>query len=238
MEGARSAGDALSPARSPVAEAVAVWAAVMAGLGALQLLGQWAPFLRGLVGATAVAAFLYVPIRFLERRGQDAHDAGWRFDRLGQDLAWSLGTCAVVLPLFGAGYVLFMKWAAHLPGDLRSWLAPDSHDRPFPFRVLLDWELAGQIAGNAAVAFSEEFFYRGYLTLRFEERWRPVTSALVAAALFSLGHLLTPTPWRLLVFFPALLFAWLRSRTGTIVGAAIAHFLCNVWLLVLERSMY
>ena len=102
MEGARSAGDALNPARSPVVEAVAVWAAVMAGLAALQLLGHWVPFVRGLVGATAVAAFLYVPIRFLERRGQDARHAGWRFDRLGRDLAWSLGACAVVLPLFAA----------------------------------------------------------------------------------------------------------------------------------------
>jgi len=63
---------------------------------------------------------------------------------------------------------------------------------------------------------------------------RPVPSALLAAALFALGHLLTPAPWRLAVFFPALLFAFLRNRTGTIVGAALCHFLCNVWLLVLS----
>ena len=34
------------------------------------------------------------------------------------------------------------------------------------------------------------------------------------------------------------LFAFLRQRTGTIVGAAIAHFLCNVWLIILEYSLY
>jgi hypothetical protein len=38
------------------------------------------------------------------------------------------------------------------------------------------------------------------------------------------------------VFFPALLFAWVRNRTGTVVGASITHFLCNVALLILERS--
>ena len=91
---------------------------------------------------------------------------------------------------------------------------------------------------NLAVAFAEEFFYRGYMTVRFEERWGPVRSALTAAALFAVGHLLTPAPWRLAVFFPALLFAWLRNRTGTIVGASIAHFLSNVWLLLLERSAF
>jgi len=238
VEGARSAGDALNGARSPTREAATVWSCVIGGLGVLQLLGHWVPLVRGLVGAVAVAAFLYVPIRFLERRGQDSRDAGWRFDRLGRDLAWSLGACAVVLPLFAAGYVQFMKWAAHLPAETRWWLTPSALDQPFHFRLSLDWDLAGQVAGNAAVAFSEEFFYRGYMTLRFEERWGPVRSALAASALFALGHLLTPAPWRLAVFFPALLFAWLRNRTGTIVGASVAHFLCNVCLLLLDRSMY
>jgi len=238
VEGARSAGDALNGTRSPIREAATVWSCVIGVLAALELLGRWVPLVRGLVGAVAVAAFLYVPIRFLERRGQDPRDAGWRFDRLGRDLAWSLGACAVVLPLFAAGYVQFMKWAAHLPAETRWWLTPSALDQPFHFRLSLDWDLAGQVAGNAAVAFSEEFFYRGYMTLRFEERWGPVRSALAAAALFALGHLLTPAPWRLAVFFPALLFAWLRNRTGTIVGASVAHFLCNVCLLLLERSAY
>ena len=86
------------------------------------------------------------------------------------------------------------------------------------------------------MAFAEEFFYRGYLTLRFEERWSPVKSALLAAALFAAGHLLTPAPWRLAVFFPALLFAFLRRRTGTIVGASLTHWLFNVALLLLQSA--
>lgn len=214
-----------------------MWTAVIAGLAALQIVGEWVPVVHGLVGAVAVGAFLYVPVRFLERRGQDARDAGWRFDRLGRDLAWSLGACLLVLPLFTAGFVLFMKWSALLPAEVRWYLGPYARDRPLRLRLPMDWDFAGQVAGNAAVAFSEEFFYRGYMTLRFEERWGPVRSALAAAALFALGHLLTPAPWRLTVFFPALLFAWLRNRTRTIAGASIAHFLCNVWLLILERSL-
>jgi membrane protease YdiL (CAAX protease family) len=220
-----------------VREAVSVWVAVILGLAVIEVVGLAVPFLRSVVGAVAVAAFLYVPVRYLERRGQDARDAGWRFDRLGADLAWSLGTCAVVLPLFAGAFFVFTAWLDHLPAALRAVFAPyrgSAHLRIPPLTL----DLAGQVAGNAAVAFAEEFFYRGYMTLRFEEQWSPRKSALVAAALFAIGHLLEPAPWRLAVFFPALWFAWLRSRTGTVVGAAIAHFLSNVWLLLLERSAF
>ncbi|HEY6908970.1 MAG TPA: CPBP family intramembrane glutamic endopeptidase [Myxococcales bacterium] len=237
MEGARPAGPALK-ARKPVREAVAAWTAVMLGLAALTLVGRAVPAVHALVGAVAVGAFLYLPTRLLERRGQDVREAGWRFDRLGADLRWSLGACAVVLPLFGVGFYLFTGLLPQLSPPLRDLLAPYVRAPDFRLRVPATWDFAGQVAGNAAVAFSEEFFYRGYMTLRFEERWGPVKSALLAAALFALGHLLTPAPWRLAVFFPALLFAFLRNRTRTIVGASICHFLSNVWLLLLEHAAF
>jgi len=218
--------------KDPVREAVAVWASVILALAFCEGVGLFVPVVRSLVGALAVAAFLYVPARMLERRGQDPHDAGWRFDRLGSDLAWSLGACAVVLPLFTLAFWKFPDWLASLPADLRALLAP--YAGAFRFHLPMTWDFAGRVAGNAAVAVSEEFFYRGYITLRFEERWGAVPSALAAAALFAVGHLLQPAPFRLLVFFPALLFAFLRNRTHTIVGASIAHFLSHVWLLLLE----
>ena len=232
--------------KGPVREAVGVWAAVIAGLAVAQVLGLFIAPLGGLVGALAVAAFLYVPLRFLERRGEDAIDAGFRFDRLGQDLLWAAVVCALVLPLFTLGFFAFTEWLERVPGPLRAFLAPyTSHARPLNLHVPLTFDFAGQVAGNAAVAFSEEFFYRGYLTRRLEERWPPQRSflgarvgraALLAAFLFALGHLLQPAPWRLAVFFPALLFAWLRAKTGTIVGGSIAHLAFNVWLLILQGA--
>jgi len=87
VEGARAAGGALNGARQPVREAFVVWAAIIGALGVLELIGQSLALVHGLVGAVAVAAFLYVPLRMLERRGQEADDAGWRFDRLPRDLA-------------------------------------------------------------------------------------------------------------------------------------------------------
>ena len=225
--------------RGPVREAVSLWVVVLLGLAALEIAGAAVPVIRSLVGAVAVAAFLYAPALALEKRGQDAFDAGWRFDRLGRDLAWALGTCAVILPLFTAGFAWFTAALGSLPAAWHGVLAPYlSPAHPLRFRVPLTADFGGKVLGNAAVAFSEEFFYRGYLTLRFEERMTPARAALLAAALFAAGHLLQPAPWRLLTFFPALWFAFVRRRTGTIVGASVCHLLANVWLLLLEAAAY
>ncbi|GAC1347325.1 MAG: hypothetical protein NVSMB23_26370 [Myxococcales bacterium] len=238
--------------RDPLREALAVWLAVLGGLLAFALLGRALPVVGQLLGALAVAAFLVAPTWALERRGQDARDAGFRFDRLGRDLAWAVGACALVLPPFALLFANFVEVLPRLPARVQPLLAPYV-GLAHPLRLALPADraaaadLLGRIAGNAAVALAEEFFYRGYLTLRLEERFPPRTrvfgapigvGALLAAVLFTLGHLLVPAPFRLAVFFPALLFAWLRARTGTVIGAAICHFLCNVALLLLERAAY
>src|SRR5712671_2078969 len=221
----------------------------MAVLAAVRIGALAVPFLHQLVGALAVAAFLYAPVRLLERRGQEAHDAGWRFDRLGADLGWALLACAVILPPFTMAFSWFVHELPRLPPALATRIAPYvGAAHPLRFRLGEGpWQLASRVAGNAAVAFSEESFYRGYLTLRLEERWPPARrilgapmgrAAVVAALLFAVGHLLEPAPWRLAVFFPALVFAWVRARTGTVVGAAACHFVFNVWLLLLERAAF
>jgi len=235
--------------RTPAREALLVWGAVIGLLAAIQVAALAVPVLRQIVGAVAVGAFLYAPVRPLERRGQDAHDAGWRFDRLRADLGWALVACAVILPPFTLGFVWFVHELPRLPPAIGSRLAPyigSAHALRFTLGAA-PWDTVGRLLGNAAVAFAEEFFYRGYVTMRFEERWPPAKrilgapmgrAAIFAAALFALGHLLEPAPWRLAVFFPALVFAWLRARTGTIAGAAICHFVFNASLLLLERAAF
>jgi uncharacterized protein len=245
----RSERERVAVNHSPVREAVSVWGAVMGVLVAVRVAGVAIPIVHQLVGAVAVAAFLYAPVKPLERRGQDAHDAGWRFDRLRADVGWALLACAIILPPFTLAFWWFVRELPRLPPHVAAVVAPYvGAAHPLRFRLGPEpLELAGRIAGNAAVAFAEEFFYRGYMTLRFEERWPPRMrafgaplgrAAVLAAALFAVGHLLEPAPWRLAVFFPALVFAWLRARTGTIVGAALCHFIFNVWLLLLERAAF
>lgn len=170
----------------------------------------------------------------------------------GRALLWAVGIALIVLPPFWIGYML--------------WWKPPGPFMPVPPQLPVDDELARLLAqvlpagiGIPIAAYAhhvlgqllviglpEEAFYRGYLQTAFDDVWRPrwrVLGAvigpglLVTSALFALGHVLTKVdPNRLAVFFPSLLFGWLRARTGG-VGASIAlHALCNLFASFLGRS--
>ena len=119
-------------------------------------------------------------------------------------------------------------------------------------------EVFGQLV---IIALPEEAFYRGYLQSRLDEAmpgfgWRKDASTgaivprrlhvfgasigpslLVTSLVFALGHFATiRDPARLAVFFPSLLFGWLRYRTKG-VGAGIAfHAMCNVFSEMLGKG--
>ena len=95
------------------------------------------------------------------------------------------------------------------------------------------------------IALPEEWFFRGYLQGRLDQRWGTpkrflgvqigwglIVSALAFAALHPI---LIPGAHRLLVFFPALFFGWLRARTGNIGAAVIVHALSNLLLAIISR---
>jgi uncharacterized protein len=143
-------------------------------------------------------------------------------------LAQGLGVALVILPPF---------WFAWL-----FWWKPASGFSAASLQPLLE-DIPGQLL---VIALPEEAFYRGYLQSALDEVWRPRwrvlgallgPSLLVTSALFALGHLATELdPNRLAVFFPALLFGWLRSRTGGIGPSVLLHALCNLFASYLARS--
>jgi len=143
-------------------------------------------------------------------------------------LAWAIGVALVVLPPFWLGWVSFWKPATGFsPAGLGS-VADDA---------------LGQLL---VIALPEEAFYRGYLQSALDDAWRPRLrvlgaelgpSLLVTSALFALGHLATELDAnRLAVFFPALLFGWLRARTKGIGASVVLHALCNLFASYLARS--
>jgi uncharacterized protein len=136
--------------------------------------------------------------------------------------------CALVLPLFWLGYVL--------------WWQPE---RPFS-PPLLSGMLDETLGWLLVIALPEEAFYRGYLQTALDDAKPPRVRVLGApvgvgilltSTLFAIGHVLTEVhPNRLAVFFPSLLFGWLRARTGGI-GASIAfHAACNLFASYLARG--
>lgn len=134
--------------------------------------------------------------------------------------AWAFGLCALIAVPFVLGFRIY--WHVHAPFHLR-----------LPPRLIDDG--LGQVL---VIALPEEAFYRGYLMTALDDAWgtpwkvagaRVGLGLLASSALFAIGHVLTePNVQRLAVFFPALLFGWLRARTGGIGAALLFHALCNL----------
>jgi membrane protease YdiL (CAAX protease family) len=155
---------------------------------------------------------------------------------LGRDaavaFAWAFGLMAVVVVPFFFGW---RAWFAHIMPKLTFSL------------VVTPAAAANEVLGQLfVIALPEEAFYRGYLQSRLDEVWAPrwrVLGAVVGpgwlatAAIFAVGHLATiPAPSRLAVFFPALVFGWLRARTGGIGAGVLFHMACNVYSQALGRG--
>jgi membrane protease YdiL (CAAX protease family) len=143
--------------------------------------------------------------------------------------AWALAFAAVAFVPF------YFGWRAwwHVYGTFALSLRPA--------------DVANEVFGQLVIiALPEEAFYRGYLQTRLDEVWAPRLAIggarvglglVVASVIFALGHLATiHVPARLAVFFPALLFGWLRARTGGVGAGLVFHALCNVFSEALGRG--
>jgi membrane protease YdiL (CAAX protease family) len=144
------------------------------------------------------------------------------------ELGFALLVAAIVFPPFWVGY--------------RAWWSP-----VMPFRAAPLSSVAEDVLGQfLVIALPEEAFYRGYLQTRLDEAWpRRVRllgavvgpSLLVTSLVFALGHVATEWhPSRLAVFFPSLLFGWMRARRGGVGASAAFHALCNLFASYLARS--
>jgi membrane protease YdiL (CAAX protease family) len=136
-------------------------------------------------------------------------------------LGWALLLAGIAFPPFWAGYVY--------------WYGPEG-----PFVAAAPPGVLDDVLGQVLViALPEEAFYRGYLQTALDDalgaRVRVLGAQVgpglvVASAIFALGHLATHFhPARLAVFFPALVFGWLRARTGGIGAALTFHAMCNLF---------
>lgn len=201
-------------------------AAVTAGLLAIVHLLYLA---RGsaLIGpriAYAVAYLLLgVPVLmlWLRRRPLDFFDVGWReFGRAS--LVAAIASLVIFPPFLLAAH----GWQRLVFGFTTVHVAafPD-FGNTLLFQLLL-------------VALPEEFYFRGYVQSAmnqiFPRRWRFLGAPLgwglpVTAAIFAVAHtMVTYQWWHFSIFFPALIFGWLRERTGGIVAPTLFHAASNL----------
>lgn len=225
---------------SAVREALVVWALGFAGI-----LVTWLAF-RPAAKIVATLGFLYLPLLGMALRHEDYRDFGLSTRQLARDVRQFLVVGAIVFPLFIAGYVAFIHLLPLLSQNLVHWLTPYVSTPRFAWRLpdrFLEWV----IDQTFVVALPEEFFYRGYLQTRLRDAWprgrlffgaRLGPAFWLTAVLFALGHLAIFEVWRLAVFFPALLFGWMRERSGSVVGAALFHAASNLLVLVLDACFF
>ena len=138
-----------------------------------------------------------------------------------RETAFALGAAAIIFPPFVVGF-----WLWHGPTHAFAWhLSPD-----FASFVVSQLVLVG---------LPEEALFRGYVQTRLGDRFTTtrrvlgadvsVPALLLSSALFAIVHLATePSVTKLAVFFPSLLFGWMRARRGGIGAPIVFHAASNV----------
>ena len=237
--------------RPSLREPLLVFLATIAVAAALFWLGKVVPLVHRNLHAAIAILFFYAPVVAgrLTRRRFDFREAGLRLDPIAINVAVLAIAIALTFPLFVVGFFAFYgqacaptapAWQGTMcPGDAWTGWA-GMHVRWPPDFALLAFNQV------LVVALPEEVFFRGYLLGRLEAVWpsrrslfgAPVGAALVVSAvLFALGHFLVDfNPQRLAVFFPALVFGWMRARTGSVAAGALFHAACNLLSEVLHAS--
>ena len=239
-------------------ELLATWAIAIAVVAAAKLLSLVEP--TGLLGANlaGVAAFVFIalPDRSVRARGETwaLHGLPWwglrdarTWRAWGRGALAALAVCAVVFPLFLAAFWAYAQALPSLPGWASRSLAPYA-GAARPALRLPDGFFLLAVVQLLVVALPEELFYRGWMQTRWAatapQRGITVLGARLGAgfvwtqALFALGHLVVPAPWRLATFLPGLLFGWVRARTGSLAAPVLVHALSNLFIATLERSFY
>lgn len=174
--------------------------------------------------------FIALPVLVLDRRGRPYKRYGMALSRPHLDLAWTLAMAAVTFVPIAllAGHVWEIAWQT----DLRPW------------RLVIPDDYPGVALSHLiVVALPEEVFYRGYLMGRLDDIFEPKRTLLGApvgwslplqALLFALGHFLIDfNPGRLMVFFSALAFGWLKAKRQSLGAPVLFHAASNIFMQLL-----
>lgn len=247
------------PTVTPLHEGLTTFAAATAVASLLYWLGFAVPFVAQNLHGFIAVLFLYSPLLA-------SYWSGLPFEHTRQGaltfaeprrLAITLGAAiAVSWPLFILGFFWFYgnACAPTAPAIAQWWWQTFAPICPRWLGALhppLRWPpdfLLLVLSQVLVVALPEELFFRGYLWSRLDQRFAPKwrllgaplgATWLLTSALFAVGHVAVDLdPRRFAVFFPALVFGWMRARTGSIVAGLTFHALCNLLSDVLYETYF
>lgn len=158
-------------------------------------------------------------------------------DRSWKQLALSLLAFSIAVVVIFPPYLFFahywMLWIFHYQGfDPAAWKI---FTDPLLYQLLM-------------VAFPEEFFFRGYLQTElnkiFQPKWRLLGTHLgwgwiVTSLIFAFAHSVIELQWwHFSIFFPTLIFGFLKERCGSITAPILFHTFCNTFMLWFVASYH
>jgi membrane protease YdiL (CAAX protease family) len=237
-------GDA-APALSPAWRVLGTTAIVTALVTALSWL------LPSKYAGTGVGLGFLAATWFLCLRGEEEEVAAhglalgglFERDRLSVRRLASDGGRALLF----AGIVALVIFPPFVIGYRMWWSRAVGHPLVWQSARVLTKQMSDDVLGQVLViALPEEAFFRGYLQTELDRLWPPRVpflgaklgpSLLVTSAIFAVGHVLTqPDPSRLAVFFPSLLFGWMRARSRGIGASVFLHASCNLFVTLLSHG--
>lgn len=200
-----------------------VWA-ITIFLASLSYHLSFIPWIGNNLTLITSALLIYAPVLVLYRAKESFDFFEKRFSDFFYSLKVLLLTCLVIFPPIFLANHFFQNFVFH------------AHYYPSNKNVTL-WTIL--FFHTLMVAFPEEFFFRGYLLKRFQNYFQdkkkflgvPVGKAFfLTAFMFAFSHsLITLRWWHFSIFFPALVFGWLREKTKGLVAPILFHALCNVF---------
>jgi len=246
-------------------EITLLWLVVLLAIRAVvalqELLG-----LHEVVLALVPFLFIYGPVALCRLRGVDSYGyrlfvpAFRDFDAWRQALVsnlrllaiglvpWMLGYHLYQTQLFGhsASFTNLLRYARK--AETTPWLTENFGGLAADPWVIVIAHLSVLVAYHLFfVAIPEEFFYRGYVQTRLNEMLPrrfmvagiPFGHGLwIAALFFAFGHSLVEVQWwHFATFFPGLLFALMRERSGGVITGAFLHAAFNV-IVHVQDALY
>jgi membrane protease YdiL (CAAX protease family) len=215
-----------------VGEVLVVWLGTLLAIRLVVVVSEAVGFdaLRVLVPIL----FMYAPVWWMRSRGEDPDTYPLAIPGLSDRAAWwevARWNAWFIPPLLVLWVPAYHVWQTQVFGFQFQGTLPSS------FLELVAYHLI--FAG-----LPEELFYRGWMQSRLDEvmppKWRiagaQVGPALVWTSLiFAFGHSLVRFQWwHFAIFFPSLLFGWMRARSGGVIAGAFFHAFCNVLVSTLD----
>lgn len=201
-----------------------------AGLIGLTHLLVHLPFLHGSQSLIFAVLCIYGPIVVLwfRRRSMPLFERDRR--SIARGFRWFLGAALLIFPLFTATAYVWQTW---IMGHQFIGFAPPPSAHLILTQLLF-------------VGLPEEFFFRGYVQPTMESamgpRWNIFGARLgwgwiLTSFVFAFAHSAIMVQWwHFAIFFPALLFGYLRARTGGLTAPILFHATSNLVMDWIARS--